>query len=403
MKRMLGILLALMLVLPFAGCVREPKKIESTEDDLLWFCPYSQIGDSPAKAINIATGEVLVACPDPLCDHSASSETCFFNFVHDRTRMRDSEYVGGHIFFEAERTTEDGVVMKLYDYDADAASIDEVYTFDYIDSSTQMYHSGRRLFFTAITEEDENESLNNIIGLFEYDVDKKSVTLLDGSARYALYPTDVVFYEDHYIRSAGHDQQTGRLRYCKCSYDGSEEEYFDSLPDGTTFGAFGWQQKPCGYFINTEPGGGIYLWDENRRLDFPNEGAVTSPRVYRDSFYYTTRSAEIEELGVDPVTKRQALGYRYDNEVYVLNKDGSYRHYTVESDYHFIIQAAYENVIIGSIQYRIRPDGCCIQNSNSCDYIRIDLSTGETTLYDTTRRSGFAVKTYVTEVRLNEN
>lgn len=362
--------------------------------------------DSPAKVINAATGEVLVACPDPLCNHSASNDTCFFNYVKDRTIVRGVAYVDGHIFFAAERTSDDGVYMKLYDYNMSANKIEEVYDYDYIGSMLELYGCGDMLYFTAITEAETNtEGIiadTAIIGLFAYDPQKKIVTLLDENARYALSPAEVAFCEDYYVFSAGYNQDEDRIIYCKRSYDGSSEELIEALPDGTPFELFGYQLKPNGYFASTEANGGVYLPDEKRCLSWPVNSPITKPAAYKDSFYFTTRSSEITELGKEPATGTQARGYAYYNEVYVVNKDGSYKHYSIDSEYHFIIEAAYENIVIGSIVYRIKDNGDCIRN-NGPDLIRIDLETGETTLYDTSRRSGFAVKTFVTDVKLNDD
>ncbi len=358
--------------------------------------------DSPAKIINIVTGEVLVACPDPLCNHSASSDTCFYNYKTDRTKVYAAQYVDGHVFFIAEKKNDDGTRMKLYDYDIAKATIEEIYTFRYIETSAQLYGHGHMLFFSAIIGEGSAAEDTAAIGLFAYDVKKKTVTQLDSNARYAIHPTDVAFYDDYYICVAGYNEEKERIRYSKRSYDGVNEEVFETLPDGTTCELFGYMLKPNGLFANTDEHGGIYLWDENRRLSYPVDSATTKPAVYKDSVYFTTRSSGFVELGWNPVTRSKSKGYAYDNEVYVLNKDGSYKHYTIDSEYHFIIEAAYENILIGRIEYRIKGNGDYI-GDNSYDYIRINLETGETTLYDTSRRSGFAVKTFVTDVKLNDN
>lgn len=419
MKRAFAILLILGSLLLLSGCgektpynninpdATEASAAAETEqkyEDAAWFCPFRSMPqtDSPAKIINIATGEVLVACPDPLCNHSATSATCFFNYVNDKTKVYAVQYVDGHIFFIAEKKNADGTRMKLYDYSIDGAEIKDIYTFGYIESSAQLYGNGHMLFFTATLEEGSIADNTAAIGLFAYDLQKDTVAMLDDHARYALYPTDVAFFDEYYIYSAGNNEETDRIRYCKRSYDGKTEEYFETLPDGTPCEIFGYHLKSSGYFINTEERGGVYLWDENRVLAFPTESAATVPAVYKDSFYFTTRGTELVELGWDPVSRSKVKGYPINNEVYVVNKDGTYKHYSVDSEYHFVIKAACENIIIGSIDYRIKENGDYI-GDNSYDYIRINLETGETTLYDTSRRSGFAVKTFVTDVKLNDN
>lgn len=400
------------LIMLSAGCsMEEPNNSSeaSSPDDIpvgnhadasAWFCPYqaSPQMDSPAKILNIATGEVLVACPDPLCNHSASSETCFYNYSYDRTHVRGAAYADGHIVFAAERTSDDGLSMKLYDYDIRESSMAEVYTFDFIASTFNLYSNGTVVFFTSI---DSDDVLNSAITLYSYDPSEKAVTFIDDNAKYALSGTDVCFFEDYYVFIAGYNDEDSII-YCKRSYDGSSEELIEALPDGTPFEIFGWSLKPDGVFANTWGLGGVYFPDDGRKVMFPVDSATTKPEVYKDSVYFTTRSSDFTELGYNPVSHKQMRGYAYNNEVYVVNKNGTYKHYSVESEYHFIIEAVYENIIIGRIAYRITENGNYIRD-NDYDFIRLDLSTGETTLYDMTRRSGFARKTFITNVTLNDN
>lgn len=412
LKKVTAITLALSMLL-FAGCSFERQDdmetplpnientVELSGDASAWFCPYqtSPQSDSPAKIINVATGEVLVACPDPLCHHSASSETCFFNYVNDRTKVCGAAYADGHIVFAAEKLGEDGMSMKLYDYDVRTSRMDEVHAFDYIGSTLQLYSAGRKVFFTSI---DGDDPMNSQVCLYAYDTSERTVTLIDDNARYALFPTGVAFFDDHYVYDAGYDQDEDRIIYCKRSYDGANEERLDALPDGTPFELFGYQLKSNGLFASTEAGGGVYLSDENRCIAWPVDSATTKPAVHKGRFYFTTRSSEITELGKDPAAGTQALGYAYYNEIYVVDKTGAYKHYTVDNEYHFIIEAAFDNIVLGSIVYRIRDNGDCIRDGGP-DMIRINLDTGETTLYDTSLRSEFARKTFITNVTLNDN
>ena len=90
-----------------------------------------------------------------------------------------------------------------------------------------------------------------------------------------------------------------------------------------------------------------------------------------------------------------------------MDKDGSYKHYSLDCEYHFVTAAAYENIIIGKINYRLPGKGICITNTGSSsslpDFIRIDLDTGEAILYDTSMRNGCIYDTFTVKVTLNEN
>lgn len=372
-------------------------------DHAEWFCPFNvdPQNDSPAKLINIKTGEVLVACTDPLCNHSSNSETCFFNKSKDGTTLYAVAYYTGHIFFVAEKKTSDGKIMKLYDYDLDNNRIDEVYTYDFIDTQVQLYSNDKMVFFTAFTEEGES-ILESKIGLFSYDPESKAVKLIDGDALYTLDRSNIAFFNDHYVYGSGYDQEKDRIIYTKRFFDGSNEETFNSLPDGTPMEIFGWQLKSSGLFANTEPNGGVYIEETGSRLTYPTDRATTYPVRYKDNFYFQTRATEATSFGKYPDTNIDIMGYKYDNELYVMNVDGSYKHYSIGSEYHFIIAAVYENTVIGQIRYKVGENGGYV-TSQLPDFIHIDLDTGETTIYDTSRRNGFVFTRTTVEVTLNEN
>ena len=385
---------------------------EQYSDDAAWFCPAQVMPsfDSPAVAINIATGDVLVACPDPLCTHSEGSETCFFNQYHDDTCVYAVEYLLGHIYFVADKQTDDGRVMKLYDYDIGGNRIDGIFTYPFAQSMASLFKNSDTLFFSAITEGGEKDSENWIIGLYSYDPVTGTVALIDGNARYALGSGGAVFFDDSYIHDAGSslDEDGEHYWYCRCSYDSGIIERFDSLPDGTPFSPMGWSLKPSGVFANTWGEGGMYLIEDGIKLAFPTDSATTVPVRFKDDYYFQTRGSEFVRIGKDPYTGEIHKNYPYDNELYVMNKDGSYKHYTIDCEYHFITAAVYENVIIGLIEYRIPAPGQCMMGGDSDtyilpDFIRIDLGTGETTVYDTTMRNGFIKETFVCTVTLNEN
>ena len=391
-----------------------PEPVETTPpavyyDDAAWYSPL-QHAESPAKVINIATGEVLVACPDPLCNHSGGSDTCFFNTVNDDTMVFCAEYLNGHIYFIADKATDDGHSMKLYDFDIINNRIDEVYKFSVVQSNARLYKNSHTLFFAGVSDAEEGDADDLRINLFSYDPETKAIALIDDNARYALSPTDVVFFDDYYIRSDGssEDEDGSHFWYCRCSYDGKTIERYDSLSDGTPFSPMGWDLKPSGVFANTWGNGGMYLTEDDIKLDFPTDSATTAPVGCNGVYYFQTRSSGFVDLGKNPYTGAIQKGYAYDNEIYAMNKDGSYKHYTIDCKYHFVINAIYENIIVGRVTYMIPGAGQCINTSDSDTYIlpdaiRIDLETGETNVYDTSRRNRFEVESFVSGITLNEN
>ena len=216
---------------------------------------------------------------------------------------------------------------------------------------------------------------------------------------------DFTFFDDHYIRYARYDEKKDRIIYCRYSYDGSSGETFDTLPDGTPFEIFGWNLKQNGLFSNTEPNGGVYVAEDDTRLMYPTDRATYVPIRYKDSFCFQPRNTEVVRLGKDPNTGDAVMSIAIDNEWYVLSKDGSYKHYSVDCDYDFQIVAIYENIVLGRIYYKLSENGDCILSGYPSvpDIVRIDLDTGKATFYNTSMRNGFIFKQTTLEVTVHEN
>ena len=383
-----------------ANNTSEPDSYDPAE----WFCPFyfSPQPLSPAKIINIKTGEVLVACTDPLCDHSKDSKTCFYNFDSYKTTVCSAEYTEGHIVFIAEKETPKGYVMKLYDFDIAQNRMEEAYTFEYLPDVVWLRTDHKRVFFPVITYQKDEADENKIIGLFSYDPSTKDISLIEDNIQHPLYYLAYDFRSDHYIYPARYSEKTDILTYCRCYYDGSSEEFFESMPDGTAIKTTGWCLHAGGLFANTGPNGGVYVEEDKRYVMYPTDSATSSPVRYKDNFYFQPASAKSEKLGRKPDGKDDVWGYRVDNEIYVLNKNGSYKRYFIDCKYHFTTVAVYENIVMGRIEYSLSDDGVCIKGT-SPDIIRIDLDTGEATVYDTSWRRKFVCDTFTVGITLNEN
>ncbi len=372
----------------------ERPSVESVEYER-WFSPLSQYGvsapHSTAKLIDLKTGRAWVACSDPECTHSESDAGCFFNRSVEDAEVYAAEYLDNHIFFVSKKKTGSGSKMALYDYSMETGGIEEVYTYALLDRDAKLFTNRSKLFFTTL---DHIEGNNKIVSLNAYDPADGSVSLIEKNAAFALAPDRPVFLDDHYICVDHYDGESGRIVCRRRSYDGKTEEYFDALPDGTPLERFGFEFTN-GLFANVFTGS-IYLPDEDRFIDIPTgrepddpqlTGLITPPVAYGDSYYYQTKS------GGSPA---------YDNEVYIVGKDGSFRHYSIDCQYRFVIAAAYENVIFGRAAGRVHDNGNYTDYSRYARFIRIDLDTGETALYDAALRNDPVYMTFTSAVTLNE-
>ena len=409
-QRVIKIMAAALAAVILASCtmlyliLRPKPQGDPFADNALWFCTYRSSPQmlSPAKVINISTGEVFAACPVPNCDHARSDENCFYNYSKDHTCVLCAEYAEGHMVFIASKDDGTGESMKLYDFSMREKKLKEVYAFKIRGSDARIFTNGQRFFFTATLEDKQG---GTGIGILGYDPKTGVVTVIDMKAGNEYATGWFAFYEDHYITGMAVDKEGERLYYCRRTYENANEEIFNSLPDGTPLETYGWRLESDGLFANTWGSGGVYIEKTNTRLMFPTDSATTSPVEQGGRFYFQTRSSERSILGKNPFTQEACIGYTYDNELYVMERDGAYRHYSIDCKYRFVTVAAYGNIIMGRIKYYIPKPGICISETfgdyKLPDIIRIDLETGETTVYDTSKRSDYVVDTFISRITHN--
>lgn len=380
-----GVLAAVMLI-PRRAARPEIGAAEQERWFSLLSLPEVKAPNAPARVIDLKTGEVWTACSDPECRHAENDEDCFFNRSKDRTEVYAAEYLENHIYFAAGKKTGDGLVVKLYDHDMETGSINEVYTYPLWFSEAKLYSSSM-LFFTVL---DSVEGKNKRVSLHSYDPQSGVIGLVDDDASFTLEDESPLFLENGYIFLDHYDEEKERLCYCKRSYDGSAEEYFDELPDGTPLEVFGYKLEN-GLFSNVFTGG-VYVEEEKRCISLPigssedvpeYVGLITSLVAYGDSFYYQTNSNDANA--------------EY-NELYVVSREGELKRYSIECPYRFNITAAYKNVVLGRVL------GKALNNGKYADYqsydwfIRIDLETGETQIYDAAVRGDAKYESFFSTV-----
>ena len=125
------------------------------------------------------------------------------------------------------------------------------------------------------------------------------------------------------------------------------------------------------------PAGDFYLYEENKSLSLPDEISdkpVIGLSANSDSFYFFTNH---------PAPTNDEDGY-YKVNICILNKDGSYKIYSVQSDFSFYVLKGYGDRVICEISYEYK-DGEHLNPWNSetpNSLIWIDLQSGKASLYD---------------------
>lgn len=365
-----------------------PRPYVGAAESERWFSPLSLCENNSllpvptAFLIDLKTGAVWTACSDPDCDHAPGNGNCIFNRFPDRTDVYAAVYLDNHIYFTASKETADGVKMKLYDHDMETGDIKEIYAYELVSSKVKLYSTHSLILFTTYEGSTKGQ---DIVSLRAYDPKSGSILFIDDYAGYTLIDNAVAFYDDYYICLDRYDTEKGSIVYCRRYYDGSRDEYFDTLPGGTMLEMNGYKLY-SGLFLNANTGG-VYSEDKGRFISLPADEPVTGVAAYSQKLYYQVKAS-------DPL--------RTGNEVYAVSEYGGLKHYSIDCPYHFSIAAAYKNVILGRIDYEITENGGIKWYIGEQKLIRIELDTGKAQLYDVTRRSEYIYKTYVFDITLSE-
>ena len=321
-----------------------------------------------AWKLNIEDGSILTACADPLCAHGAENKECPFR---NTAPLEIAD--GGRYFFyigygPGERAiycfdTEDNVTTKIYKYDK------------YPSVNAELIYGNGRLYFNIpqIKSSSEGEYIQSTVQtVLYYDVRTKKIERFGEKDE-----EDALLFACNgrvYYRCV----KDGTLCVSSGSFDGSEPV---PLPDGAWYS---WWDGywPCGpgYVVNSTAAPDIYLYDEKRSVPLPPEASgciLVGTSANEDTFYFTLGSASPTE----------DEGGRYVVKICLLNKDGSYRIYSVQSNFSFFVKKGYGNRVVCKVLSEFI-DGADIlpgpeEEQSPNNLILIDLESGKTSLYNT--------------------
>ena len=367
-KRFIVILILSLLITTASGCSAERNTEDEYDDgysdlrDKYYYDLYAMGCTRQAWKLNIEDGSILVACPDPLCSHGAENSACPF---HTTIPLQFAD--GGRYFFYIGWTNGENAI---YCFDTETNETSKIYVYDKLPSTNpQLMYGEGRLFFDIpeikTSDGDYIETTGRTV--LYYDVNTKEIKEYgkkNESQQFLFEYKGKLYYRDN----NGKFSTSG-------SFDDSEPI---PLPEGGAMNAFG-GYSACGpgFIAKQYAPGDIYLFDENRSVPLPEEAkdnVLVGLSASGDTFYFT--------LGTEVQTDGD--GGRYAVKICILNKDGSYKIYSVKSDFSFYVLKGYGDHVVCEILSEYK-DGVDLNpwKSETKNYLMwIDLQSGKASLYD---------------------
>ena len=330
-----------------------------------YFCDtYMQGNYRQAWKLNIEDGSVFVACPDPLCSHGKADTACPFHSVVPK-KIADG---GRYLFYVGYSKGENAIFC----FDTEKNETKTIYTYDKLSSSNPqfIYGEGRLYFDIPVIKTADGEYVETTERiLMYYDINTKEIKEYgkrDESQRLLFEYKGKLYYRD----DTGIYSTSGK-------FDNSEPL---PLPEGAKLNAFtGYFACGPGYVAKSSTPADIYLFDEGRSVPLPAEAAdcgLVGLSATGDTFYFTLGGAETTD-GEDG---------HYTVKICVLNKDGAYKIYAVQSDFSFYVCKGYGDRVVCSISGEYK-DGVDLsyfseENHTQNNLMWIDLQTGKASLYN---------------------
>lgn len=319
-----------------------------------------------AWKLNLEDGSIMVACPDPLCGHGSNDMSCPFRSVIPMM-LADG---GRYLFYIGFKTSP----ISIFSFDSEENRTSVIYEYDKFPSSNYCltYGDGRLYFDIPQLESSSGEYIEKTGRiLMYYDVVTKEIKEFGKKDEL----DKILFAENGKIFYRGKD---GKLYSTSGDFDYSEPV---PLPEGGTVDAFrGYWGCGPGYVSKTMSPADIYLFNERRSLPLPPEAEnaiLVGLNKNADTFYFM--------LGSSAVTENEEGHYL--EKICLLNTDGSYKIYTVISDFSFYVRKGYKNKVVCEILSEYIDGADVIPGTDSENtansLIWIDLESGKASLYNT--------------------
>ena len=391
MKRAISIL-CLLTVLLTAGCGADAT-VPGTDDGYQtlrdsYFCVSGASCGRQAWKLNIADGSILVACPDPICGHGPDDVSCPFRGV-----IPVSVADGGRYMFYI-GWGPDGNVIYCFDTEENATSV--IYKYDKLGSNWLFLFGEGRLYFDVPQMKTANGEI--------IETTARTVMYYDtGTGKTGVFGTKderdrVQFVQDGklYYRN----ESSAGLFATDGSFDGSEPV---ELPEGGKYGPWG-DYYTCGpgYIVKSYPPGDIYLFAEGRSVPMPpetSESIMVGTTATSGTFYFTLGSFT---AGYN-LSEETEDGH-YTGKVCILDSDGSYRLYSVQSNFSFYVVKGFGNRIVCEVLSEYSNGADLIPGTNEentkCSHLLIDLDSGKVSAYNVYAESADGLHLYDAEFKI---
>lgn len=371
-KKITTVIICILTVVAAAGCSAGSGIYDdgySQLRDKYYFDPYMQGSFYQAWKLNIDDGSILIACPDPLCSHGFNEKTCPFSSVIP-IKIADA----GRYLFYIGKSIDGSNKYSIYSFDTEENSTSKIYTYDKFPSTnyTLMYGEGR-LYFDLPKVSDSGGQLVESVrrDVMYYDVKtKKTVKFGQKDEQDVLLFADngKVYYRD----------MNGAVYASGGKFDKTDPLPLPSGGETSPFGGY-WECGP-GYIANSYAPADIYLYNEKTSVKLPDEAAdktLVGLSCTGNTFYFTTQTKPNED-GEDG---------HYTVNVFILDKDGEYKLYAIQSDYDFYVLKGHNDCVVCSILNEYKDGEVLIpgteEENAQNDLMRIDLQNGAVSLYNT--------------------
>ena len=383
-NRMIGIALAVcaFLALTLASCHTAglpgdssadesgQTEYEDTNQRILdsFYCDSFYTSTIPYK-INLVSGDIVVPCPDPLCDHGNDSVNCPL-----RHKACFYQVDGGRYFFYVAGLAQQ---FSLYCFDSVTNRTESVFEFSNIDNLDPVFGDGKLFFRNPILEKIDGQWVEKPFReVLYYDTeDGKIHSFGQCSAEDRLY-----WYRDGEL---GFKNKEGLFAVAKDSFSDSRllkaPEIYRSR-----FGTDSFDDANGRLLLKYSSPPAVFIRDQNRFAILPKRDGqetfvfcfLTGSNLYlqaSDGGFFGR--GEYYRTGGDP------RGF-YQTKVFVVDKEGHGKRYDIISDYCFFVLKGYQNWIFAEIWSQYVNGEEVEENGLDATHIRINLDTGEADLYN---------------------
>ncbi len=334
------------------------------------FRPGAPLSDlAPLLQIDLEDGTAQILCPDPKCTHDERSPDCPYHYMFTINFVCEG---GGYVFFCAFESH--GSVNRLYVFNREQNTLKALRPIN-LAGLYAAYGDGK-FFFTEKCAFDEIEMLRitdgNTIKVIMLDPAtgletvigriSQEESIFEYSGGFLITRTN---YSQYFSRIDVHEPYT-KTRVL--TPDGKEEFSFTD-----------YMYVSGNLAVKYSSPSAVYVYDDARFLKLPVDCRITAVQRVGETvvFQTVTSDSKYAKSGLDK-DGNEATAYLCDPVIYLVQEDGTYEAFEIESDYLFVVSAVYGHKIFARSETRVE-DGELLTDSER--YLLIDLDTGKTKIY----------------------